>query len=112
MTIGPDGDVFAFALPAVDPAVPTPVIGFGDFVVAFSDRPEVQAAQAYLSSPDWATRRAKLDGTTSANTGVPIATYWRSGVAAVRADAQGARGPPSDSTDRTSCRRPSDWARS
>jgi alpha-glucoside transport system substrate-binding protein len=74
-TIGPDGDVFAFPLPSVDPAVPTPVVGGGDFVIAFSDRPEVQTAQTYLSSVDWATRMAKLGVATSANTGVPLDVY-------------------------------------
>ena len=56
--------------------VPSPVVGGGDFLVAFSDRPEVQEAAAYLTSPDWAIRRAKLgDGWVTANTGVPITTY-------------------------------------
>ena len=71
-TIGPDGDIYAFALPGVDPSVPTPVLGGGDFVIAFSDRPEVQTAWAYLTSPDWNIRRAKLAGVTSANTAVPL----------------------------------------
>jgi alpha-glucoside transport system substrate-binding protein len=74
-TIGPDGDVYAFPLPAVDPDVPTPVVGAGDFVIAFSARPEVTTAQAYLSSADWAVNRAKLNGVTSANTGVPPDAY-------------------------------------
>jgi alpha-glucoside transport system substrate-binding protein len=74
-TIGPDGDIHAFAVPAVDPSLPPPVVGGGDFVIAFSDRPEVQTAQAYLSSSDWATRRATLAGVTSANTGVPLEVY-------------------------------------
>jgi alpha-glucoside transport system substrate-binding protein len=74
-TIGPEGDIYAFALPAVDPGVPAPVVGGGDFVIAFSDRPEVQTARAYLSSPDWATRMAKRGAATSANTGVPLAAY-------------------------------------
>ena len=74
-TIDPDGDVYAFALPAVDPSVPRPVLGGGDFVIAYSDRPEVQTAQAYLSSTHWATVRAKRWGVTSANTGVPLDVY-------------------------------------
>jgi alpha-glucoside transport system substrate-binding protein len=74
-TLGPDGDVYAFPLPAIDPGVPAPVVAGGDFVIAFSDRPEVQTAQAYLSSPDFATRLAKQGVATSANTGVPLAAY-------------------------------------
>jgi alpha-glucoside transport system substrate-binding protein len=75
VTIGPDGDVYAFPLPPVDPKAPTSVVGGGDFVIAFSNRPEVQTARAYLSSADWATRRAKQGNTTSANVGVPLDAY-------------------------------------
>ena len=74
-TLGPEGDVYAFPLPSVDARVPAPVVAGGDFVIAFSDRPEVQTAQAYLSSPDFATRLAKLGAAASANTGVPLDAY-------------------------------------
>lgn len=74
--IGPEGDIHAFALPPLAPGIPSPVVGGGEFLVAFSDRPEVQQAAAYLTSPDWAIRRAELgNGWASANTGVPISTY-------------------------------------
>jgi alpha-glucoside transport system substrate-binding protein len=74
--IGPEGDIFAFPMPPLTPGIPSPVVGGGDFLVAFSDRPEVQEAQAYLTSPDWAIRRAKVGGGwATANTGVPITTY-------------------------------------
>jgi alpha-glucoside transport system substrate-binding protein len=75
VTIGPDGDVFAFPLPAVNPEMPNPLVGSGDFVVAFSDRPEVQLAQAYFSSADWATRRAVVEDWQTANTGVPLDAF-------------------------------------
>ncbi|MGB3954891.1 MAG: ABC transporter substrate-binding protein [Brooklawnia sp.] len=71
--VGPDGDVWAFYLPAVDPAQAKPVIGGGDFALAFADRPEVQAFQTYLSSDDWANERAKATttgGAVSANKGL------------------------------------------
>ncbi len=71
VTVGPDGDVHAFALPGVSPSVPNPMLGSGDFVLAFSDRPEVQLVQAYFSSPEWATLRARQEGWVTANTGVP-----------------------------------------
>ena len=75
-TVAADGDVFAFYLPEMDPAVaPTPVEGGGEFVTAFSDRPEVQAVQAYLSSAEFATSKAKLGSWVSANSGVPLDTY-------------------------------------
>lgn len=57
--IGEDGDVFAFYLPPVDEAKGKPVLGGGEFVLAFADRPEVKAFQTYLSSALWANEKAK-----------------------------------------------------
>jgi alpha-glucoside transport system substrate-binding protein len=75
-TIAADGDVFAFYLPAIDDAVaPNPVVGGGEFVTAFSDRPEVAAAQTFLSSAEFATAKAALGTWVSANSGVPLDTY-------------------------------------
>nr|BFE61828.1 ABC transporter substrate-binding protein [Dactylosporangium thailandense] len=65
--IGPDGDVFAFYLPPLDPARPRPVLGAGEFAGAFTDRPEVRAVASYLSTPQWADHRARLGGAVSAN---------------------------------------------
>ncbi|WP_316527311.1 ABC transporter substrate-binding protein [Kitasatospora brasiliensis] len=74
--IGPDGDVFAFHLPAVNPSVANPVEGGGEFLAAFSGRPEVQAVQNYLSSSDWASSRVKTaTGWVSANQGVDKSLY-------------------------------------
>lgn len=74
--VGPDGDVFAFKLPAADPSVSTPVEGGGEFVTAFSARPEVQAVQNYVSTAAWATSRIKVaSGWVSANQGVDPAVY-------------------------------------
>ncbi|MGN6088539.1 MAG: ABC transporter substrate-binding protein [Actinomycetales bacterium] len=74
--VGPDGDVWAFKLPAVKDSVKTPVEGGGEFLVAFSDDPAVQAVQTYLSTPDWATSRIKVaPGWVSANTGVDQSVY-------------------------------------
>jgi alpha-glucoside transport system substrate-binding protein len=75
-TVAPDGDVFAFYLPAISPSVTTPVEGGGEFITAFSDRPEVQAVQTYLSTPEWATSRIKVArGWVSANQGVDQSVY-------------------------------------
>jgi alpha-glucoside transport system substrate-binding protein len=52
-----------------------PVLGGGEFVAAFSDRPEVQAFQTYLSSDTWANEKAKATpagGWVSANTGLNV----------------------------------------
>ena len=74
--VGPDGDVNAFYLPSVSPSVPTRVEGGGEFVTAFSSRPEVQAVQSYLSTSDWATSRIKVaPGWVSANEGVDKSVY-------------------------------------
>ncbi len=69
--VGPDGDVWAFPLPGKT-ADSKPVIGGGDFVGAFADRPEVQAFQTYLSSPEWANAKAKAtpQGWVTANNGL------------------------------------------
>ncbi|WP_433291908.1 ABC transporter substrate-binding protein [Actinoplanes sp. CA-030573] len=68
--VAEDGDVFAFYLPGKDTSA-KPVLGGGEFILAFSDRPEVQAFQTYLSSDTWANTKAKLSsGWVSANKGL------------------------------------------
>ncbi|MFI8825633.1 ABC transporter substrate-binding protein [Streptomyces sp. NPDC053431] len=67
--IGPDKDVFAFLLPGADPAT-RPVLGGGVFTAAFSDRPEVQAFQEYLASPEFAHTRMRKGPFVSANKAV------------------------------------------
>jgi alpha-glucoside transport system substrate-binding protein len=69
---GEDGDVFAFYFPSVDPSKGKPVLGGGEFTVAFADRPEVQAVQSYLASPEYANSRAKLGNWISANKGLDL----------------------------------------
>ena len=74
--VGPDGDVNAFYLPAVNSAIKTPVEGGGEFVTAFSDDAATQAVQNYLSSPEWADSRIKVaPGWVSANTKVDQSLY-------------------------------------
>lgn len=58
--VGEDGDVWAFYLPSMT-ADTKPVLGAGEFAAAFTDRPEVQAFQAYLASAEWSN--AKADST-------------------------------------------------
>ncbi|SDX91635.1 carbohydrate ABC transporter substrate-binding protein, CUT1 family [Micromonospora pattaloongensis] len=70
--VAEDGDVFAFYFPAIDPAKGKPVLGGGEFTVAFADRPEVQAVQTYLASSEYANSRAKLGNWVSANKGLDI----------------------------------------
>lgn len=68
-TVAPDGDVFAFYLPGLT-ADEKPLLTAGEFVGAFSDRPEVQAVQEYMSSGLWANTRVEIGGVTSANKAV------------------------------------------
>lgn len=70
--VAEDGDVFAFYFPAIDPSK-KPVLGAGEFVVAFADRPEVQAVQTYLASAHHANSRAKLGNWVSANKKLDLA---------------------------------------
>ncbi len=73
--VAPDGDVFAFYLPSMG-QFGDPVEGGGEFVTAFSNRPEVQAVQTYLSSGEWATSRVKVaPGWVSANNKVDPTAY-------------------------------------
>ena len=72
-TVAEDGDVFAFYLPG-----PTeedkPVLVGGEFTAAFRSAPEVEAFQAYLTSPEWANLRAKEGfGWLNANKGLDVA---------------------------------------
>lgn len=59
--VAEDGDVWAFYLPSKDQST-KPVLGGGEFVAAFADRPEVKAFQTYLSSVEWANERARTCG--------------------------------------------------
>ena len=68
--VAEDGDVFAFYLPGKD-ANTKPVLGGGEFTLAFANRPEVQAFQTYLSTDIWANAKANLSsGWVSANKGL------------------------------------------
>ena len=76
--VAEDGDVFAFYLPGVK-AADHPVLGGGEFNLAFADRPEVQAFQSYLSTDTWANNKAKISseatggGWITANKGLDVA---------------------------------------
>ncbi|RPF23256.1 ABC transporter substrate-binding protein [Myceligenerans xiligouense] len=70
--VGPEGDVYAFYLPA-ETTDEKPTLVAGEFIGAFTDRPEVEAFQTYLSSSDWANAKAAATpagGWVSANNGM------------------------------------------
>ena len=72
--VAKDGDIFAFYLPGVK-ATDKPIVGGGEFNIAFSDRPEVVAFQTYLSTDTWANNKVKVSpagGWISANKGLDV----------------------------------------
>ncbi|MEV4283750.1 ABC transporter substrate-binding protein [Actinoplanes xinjiangensis] len=70
--VAEDGDVYAFYLPG-ETADKKPVLGGGEFVLAFADRPEVKAFQTFLATDTWANAKAKVSsGWVSANKGLQI----------------------------------------
>ena len=78
-TISPTGDVWAFYLPTINPAVQTPVEGGGEFMLAFNKNVATQELQNYLSSPEYAHNRivaaGKDRGWLTANSGVSLSDY-------------------------------------
>ena len=71
--VAEDGEAYAFPLPPIDASKPDSILVGAEFVAAFNDRPEVQAFQAYLSSPEWANEKGKATpqgGWLSAHTGL------------------------------------------
>ena len=67
-----EGGITTFYFPGVS-ADNKPALGGGEFVGAFSDRPEVQAVQLYLTSADWNNKKASLGGWFSAHLGLDTA---------------------------------------
>lgn len=69
--VSENGDVFAFYFPAKTES-DKPVLGGGEFTLAFSDRPEVKAFQTFLSSDTYANARVATSngGFVSANKGM------------------------------------------
>ena len=77
--VSPTGDVWAFYLPGINPKVPTPIEGGGEFFLAFNNKTATQAVQNFLSTPQWAealiTTYGANGGWTTANNGVPASFY-------------------------------------
>jgi alpha-glucoside transport system substrate-binding protein len=67
-----EGGITTFYFPGVS-ADNKPALGGGEFVGAFSDRPEVAAVQLYLTSADWNNKKASLGGWFSAHLGLDTA---------------------------------------
>lgn len=71
-TIGPDGDINAFYFPPANDQFGTTVLGGGTFYAAFTDRPEVQAFEYYLTTPEYANKRAQEGSYISSNLGLQV----------------------------------------
>lgn len=75
VVVGPDADTFAFLLPPIDPTVGTPVMGGGDFAVAFADRPEVMEVMRFLATPDSGVEWARRGGFVSPHSTFDVSNY-------------------------------------
>ncbi len=65
-TVGPDGDVNFFYLPPIDTSVAEmPVLGAGDIMSMFNDRPEVRQVMEYLSTGESLKAWIELGGVVS-----------------------------------------------
>ena len=56
-----EGGITTFYFPGAT-ADDKPALGGGEFIGAFADRPEVQAVQLYLTTPEWNNKKAALGG--------------------------------------------------
>lgn len=66
-TKGPDGQVNAFYLPTVNADDPKVMLGGGEVIAAFNDKPEVAAVAKFLTSAAYANERLKAGNWLSPN---------------------------------------------
>jgi alpha-glucoside transport system substrate-binding protein len=70
--VGEDGDVYAFYFPSADPAS-KPVLGGGEFLAAFNEKPETEAVISLFLSPEWVNEKAKLGDWLTVNKELDVA---------------------------------------
>lgn len=75
VTVAPDGDTYAFLFPPIDSSVSTPVMGGGDFAVAFADRPEVMEVMKFLATPASGEVWAGIGGYASPHKDFDVSLY-------------------------------------
>lgn len=95
----PGVDSSFFYLPPIDPAQGRPVVGSGEMVVMFQDRPEVRALMQWLSTADAVEDLVATGTFLAANNTVPAdwyATYPTSGLAEIARGATALRYDGSD----------------
>ncbi|MDO9173741.1 MAG: ABC transporter substrate-binding protein, partial [Actinomycetota bacterium] len=71
-TKGPEGQVNAFYLPTVNADDPKVMLGGGELITAFSDKPEVEAVAKFLTSKEYADNRLALGNWMSPNKNADI----------------------------------------
>jgi alpha-glucoside transport system substrate-binding protein len=95
----PGVDSSFFYLPPIDEEYGRPVLGGGDMLVMFEDRPEVQAVMEFFATPEAAEHWTQAGGFVSPNKEVPAdwySTYPSSGLAEILAEADALRFDASD----------------
>lgn len=70
VTKGADGDVNAFYLPTVKADDPQVMLGGGELIVMFNDKPETLETAKYLTSAEYANSRVKAGNWLSPNKGL------------------------------------------
>jgi alpha-glucoside transport system substrate-binding protein len=68
-------DFNAFMFPAFDEKIGTPVVGGGDLLAAFSDKPEVAQLVAWMAGKEGNTLWAKTGAIVSPNKNVDLSVY-------------------------------------
>ena len=95
----PGVDSSFFYLPPIDEEYGRPVLGGGDMLVMFDDRPEVRAVMEFFATPEAAEYWTQAGGFVSPNKDVPddwYTTYPSSGLAEILAGADALRFDASD----------------
>jgi alpha-glucoside transport system substrate-binding protein len=72
---GPDGDISAFFLPMLDAGDEATMLGGGELIAMFNDRPEVRAVVDYLTSVDYANSRGAAGNWLSSNRNIDTSIY-------------------------------------
>jgi alpha-glucoside transport system substrate-binding protein len=70
LTVAPDGDVYAFALPPINSKFGRPVMGASQFLAAFDTDAATQAVQLYLQTDEYVNMKAELGDWISPSTGL------------------------------------------
>ena len=77
--VAEDGDVFAFYLPPIDASKGKPVLGAGEFLAAFNEKPETQAVQLYMNSEEFVNSKAKIGDWITANNKLKVENVLTAG---------------------------------